>query len=195
MIDEIDSIFTKIRQCKKCVGESNIIIAPQPGIFRQKTNVLFVGQGPGIPKPNKIPTDKLLIENVCSNEEFHTAYIMSQKSWHFYTFINKITKFETSSIINIVRCPFKENYYPSFTAIKNCAEYLKRSIELINPAIIVCVGVLAYNSVKELNLNYKIIHSYHYLYLMRKGEKFYDKEVSRIKEEMMEDRNGLSQYL
>ena len=186
-------LFSEIRNCNKC--KSILCLNyPQPGLFRKNTNVLFIGQNPGIPKPELIKYDKIIIDKIIDNNQFHFAYEQAQKSWYFFNFINSITNFETSSIINICRCPTRGNIQPSLQMIENCAySYLEKSIILINPKVIICVGSFSYNIVKKLNLKYKIIHSFHYSYLIRKGKFFYEQQIKKIKNEL--ENGTLSKYI
>jgi len=181
----MNKLFSTIRKCKKCKYISNCINVPQPGLWRNNTNILFIGENPGVPKPTQILSDAILLEKNIDDNIFHKAYEDSQRSWKFYDFIINFCNWKESSIINVCRCPTKFNKELSLKMIENCNEYLLKSITLINPQIIICVGKIAQERVKRLNLKkIKIINSLHYSYLLRKGEDFMKKEINKIKKEI-----------
>lgn len=181
--DKYKGIFKKMRALK-IEGDPDIINVPEPGLFRDKTKILFIGINPGYPKPDLIPSDKVLVDPKSSDDEFHAAYEISQKSWKFHDFIANFCKFEDASILNICHFPTKFNNQPSLKAVEACKPVFAEAIDAIKPEKIICMGVLPNELVSRMKIPYKVIKSYHYSYLLRKGKDFYSREVKRIKEEI-----------
>lgn len=184
MDEKFKKHFNEIRVMGRCSYEDLCLEPIQPGLFRSKTKILFIGTNPGTLKPELIPSDKILIDNEVDDADFHAAYEKSQRAWKFYDYISKICKWEDASIITVCRCPTKNNEQPSLKMIENCEKFLFTSIELINPKYIVCVGKISYERVKRLNLSIKVIKSNHYSFLLRKGTNFYNNEIKSIRRQI-----------
>ncbi len=190
MNEEIGKHFTEIRNCQKCENISIRIDCQQPGYFPSNCKHLFILQNPAFPKLSIIPSDAILLNKNSSNEEFHTAYLESQKAWYFWKeFIKRIIpedELKFVGIINICRCPTKNNLAPPETMVNNCNEFLKKSIELINPINIIAGGSFAKAEIRKLNISnrYNIIESFHYSFLLRKSREFFEREINEIKEKL-----------
>lgn len=187
MITKCREHFSKVRQCQKCKNEEIRIDCVQPGMF-MGTKYLMIAQNPAYPKPDILKSDAILLDKNSDDGDFHSAYKKSQLLWKFYNnFIKKIIGDSYDfSIINIVRCPTKMNASPSCEMIESCNEHLIKSIELIKPEFIICVGHLAQVEVRALGLDkkYKCIFSKHYAYLLRQSQEYYESEINKIKEQL-----------
>lgn len=184
--ENLKELFSEIRNCQKCKNEDIIINCPQAGLF-MGNRYLFIAQNPAYPKPDLIPTDKILLDKNASDEEFHDAYKKSQLSWNFYNYIKSIIGDSMAfSIINVVKCPTKDNAPITDTMVFNCRKYLLKSIELINPKNIIVMGSFARDEIGNLRITYKynIIHTYHYSYLLRMGKWFVEEEIKKVKERL-----------
>ena len=186
---ETRKLFREMRE-KSVEKYDEAINLCQPGFFGGN-NILFVAQNPATPKPDKNPTDKILMNKNTTDEEFHEAYKRSQLNWKFYEFIQEIIGDSMDfSIINAVPYPTIYNQTPSCELIEECSENFKKSIELIDPKIIVCLSFVARFQIKELNIDkkYKIVYTKHYAYWMRRSRVEYLEELKRIKKELKRER-------
>jgi len=185
MEEKYKELFKCIRNCRKCVSTEYLLNYPQPGLF-MGNRVLFIGQNPGYPKPDIIESDKIIMDLNKNILEVHSAYKEAQLSWKFYNnFIKLILNDYNFSIINIVRCPTKNNFFPAQQIIRNCVDnYLVKTIELINPKHIICLGSLAKEEISKLKINkkYNIYYTKHYSYWMRISKVLFDKEINNIKQ-------------
>ena len=182
----LKELFSEIRNCQKCKNESIRIDCSQAGLFLG-TKYLFIAQNPSFPKPDLIPSDKIIMDKNSTDEEFHNAYKKSQLSWKFYNYIKEIIGDSMDfSIINVVRCPTKDNAPITDTMIFNCKPFLLKTIELINPKNIILVGRVAQDEIDKLRLSYKynIIHSPHYSFLLRMGRWYTEEEIKKVKERL-----------
>ena len=179
--------FNEIRNCKECVNENECIILPQPGLFMGK-KYLFIGQNPGYPDVNKMRLNEILLNKNTDDEKFHDTYKQIQLNWKFYNNFIKLIIGDSMdfSIINVCRCPTNMNAFPTQKMIKNCDEYLIKSVELINPKYIICVGRLTQSKIKKLELNkkYKCVFSNHYSYLLRQYKVGFNNAIRKIREEL-----------
>jgi len=179
--------FSEIRKCKKCTEEETHIDLPQPGLFLGR-KYLFIGQNPGYPNVQKMKLNEILLDKNTDDEKFHDTYKQIQLNWKFYNgFIKHIIRDSMDfSIINICRCPTKMNACPSCEMIENCNKYLLKSIELINPKYIICVGHIAQIEIKTLELDkkYKCVYSNHYAYLMRQPRNYVKNYLNEIKKQL-----------
>lgn len=84
-------------------------------------------------------------------------------------------------IANVVNCRPPKNRVPTAEEIGNCANYLLRQIELVNPEIIICLGSVASNTVVGLPVSqarghwyyhrhHKVMCTYHPSFLLRQPE-------------------------
>lgn len=181
----IRDLYNEMRKSRiglNFMGE--VLNYPQPGFFGSyPCKYLFIGQNPAVPKLDKNPSDKVLMDFNSSNEEHHNACEESQKNWHFYKYYIKkiIGDSNDFSIINIVFYPTLENKAPSHDLIFECGKYLKLLIDAIKPKNIICVGNIASQEVENLKLNnINVIKSKHYSWLMRQFKQVFEKEINMI---------------
>lgn len=163
------------------------MLLPEPGIFKEDTKYLFIGQNPGYPKPEIISTDAILLKKETTDNDFHEAYEKSQKSWKFWDFIKSIIDekdLDRVSIINTCRCPTTNNEKPTDKMVENCKRFLVESIPLIDPVYIIIMGSFAKQQLQNFNLSkHRLIYSHHYSYLAR-DRNMLEKETNRLKKEL-----------
>jgi len=184
--ENLKTLFSEIRSCQKCKNESVRIDCPQPGLFLGN-KYLFIAQNPGRPRPEDIPSDAILMNKDTTDKKFHETYKKSQLSWKFYNYIKEIIGDSMDfSIINVVRCPTKDNAPITDTMIFNCKPFLLKTIELINPKNIIVMGSFARDEISKLRMSYKynIIYTYHYSYLLRMGKWFSEEEIKKVKDRL-----------
>src|SRR5581483_11348031 len=87
-------------------------------------------------------------------------------------------KREDLYIINVLRCRPPNNRLPKSTEILNCSAFIKRTIALVNPEFILCLGSVASHTLTGLNIkdargkwfyynHHRVTATYHPSYLIR----------------------------
>ena len=125
MEDSWDLLKADCKDCMRCdLGKTrrNLVF----GVGNESARVMFVGEGPGEQEdlqgiPFVGPAGKLL------DDMLEMIDLDRSKVY----------------IANVVKCRPPRNRDPIFQEQDRCMEWLERQIELVNPAIIVCLGRIA----------------------------------------------------
>jgi uracil-DNA glycosylase family 4 len=118
----LEAIATEVRDCRRCrlhEGRTKAV----PGEGHPSTEVVFVGEGPGfnedrLGRPFVGRAGDLLVR------------LLGSIGW----------RRDEVFITNVVKCRPPENRDPEPDEIAACAPYLKRQLEVLDPALIVTLG-------------------------------------------------------
>jgi len=118
----LEEVATQVRACTRCrLHETRTLAVPGEG--SPDTEVVFVGEGPGFNE------DRQGRPFVGRAGELLTKFLATLR-W----------KREEVFITNIVKCRPPDNRDPEPDEIAACAPYLKRQLEVLDPALIVTLG-------------------------------------------------------
>jgi uracil-DNA glycosylase family 4 len=120
--DALDAIAAEVRACRRCplwTGRTKAV----PGEGDPDTDVVFVGEGPGFNedrqgRPFVGRAGELLVR------------LLATLGW----------RREEVFITNVVKCRPPENRDPEPAEVAACAPYLRRQLEILDPALIVTLG-------------------------------------------------------
>jgi uracil-DNA glycosylase family 4 len=118
----LDAIAAEVRACRRCplwVSRTQAV----PGEGDPDTEVVFVGEGPGFNedrqgRPFVGRAGELLVR------------LLATLGW----------RREEVFITNVVKCRPPENRDPEPAEVEACAPYLRRQLEILDPALIVTLG-------------------------------------------------------
>src|SRR3954452_12695918 len=118
----LDAIAAEVRSCTRCglaAGRTNAV----PGEGDADTDVVFVGEGPGFNadrqgRPSVGRAGDLLVR------------MLATLGW----------RREEVFITNVVKCRPPENRDPEPDEVAACAPYLRRQLEILDPALVVTLG-------------------------------------------------------
>jgi uracil-DNA glycosylase len=118
----LEVVATEVRSCTKCrLHETRTLAVPGEG--SPDTEVVFVGEGPGY------------------NEDRQGRPFVGRAGDLLTKFLATLQwKRDEVFITNIVKCRPPENRDPEPDEIAACAPYLKRQLEILDPALIVTLG-------------------------------------------------------
>jgi uracil-DNA glycosylase len=121
-LEELNSLICNCQKCQLGSTRKNFVF----GSGNAKADVLILGEGPGA-------------------DEDEQGLPFVGRSGKLLTDILKAIKFEREEvyITNIVKCRPPNNRAPFPSEMETCMPYLKKQIELINPKLILCVGLTA----------------------------------------------------
>ena len=118
----LDQIAAEVSVCELCplhVGRTNAV----PGEGHPDTEVVFVGEGPGF------------------NEDQQGRPFVGQAGGLLNELLKAIGwKREEVFITNVVKCRPPQNRDPEPSEIAACAPYLRRQLEVLDPAVVVTLG-------------------------------------------------------
>lgn len=121
-LGEVQEWLGDCRRCGLCHGRRKIVF----GSGNAKTRLLFVGEGPGA-------------DEDASGEPFvgKAGGLLTKilEAMHY--------KREEVYIANVVKCRPPQNRVPSPEEVTACAPFLKAQIEVIDPALIIALGLTA----------------------------------------------------
>ena len=147
MDDRWESLKTECLRCQRCdlaKTRHNVVF----GVGNEQAKVMFVGEGPGEQEdlqgvPFVGPAGKLL-DDMLEMIDLDRSRVY---------------------IANIVKCRPPRNRDPLFNEQDMCRGYLDRQIELVNPAILVCLGrIAAMNLIRD---NFRITREHGAWYNVR----------------------------
>jgi uracil-DNA glycosylase family 4 len=119
---ELTAIAAEIETCTRCPLHTHRTRAV-PGEGHPETEVVFVGEGPGY------------------NEDQQGRPFVGAAGTLLNELLNKIGwKRQEVFITNIVKCRPPGNRDPEPTEIAACAPYLRRQLEVLDPALVVTLG-------------------------------------------------------
>jgi len=156
-----------------------------PGYF-SGNKVLFVAQNPGLLKTD---TDDEYFDAYCDKDydklEILYAKALKSKRGTYGIFINDIYDDDWSSIsfTNVFKCPFQDNIIPKYIPAREI-KILENQILLVEPLVIVAVGAVARDAMKQIEwlVKDKVMTVRHPSYLKRIGE--YEETVNTYKVEL-----------
>jgi DNA polymerase len=121
-LDELNSLICNCMKCQLGDTRKNFVF----GTGNPNAEVLILGEGPGA-------------------EEDEQGLPFVGRAGKLLNDILKAIKFERDEvyIANIVKCRPPGNRVPSPDEMQKCMPYLKKQIELVNPKLILCVGLTA----------------------------------------------------
>jgi DNA polymerase len=118
----LDQIAAEVSVCTLCplhVGRTNAV----PGEGHPDTEIVFVGEGPGF------------------NEDQQGRPFVGQAGGLLNELLKAIGwKREEVFITNVVKCRPPQNRDPEPSEIAACAPYLRRQLEVLDPAVVVTLG-------------------------------------------------------
>jgi uracil-DNA glycosylase len=118
----LEAVATEVRSCTRCrLHETRTLAVPGEG--SPDTEVVFVGEGPGFNE------DRQGRPFVGRAGDLLTKYLATL-GW----------KRDEVFITNIVKCRPPDNRDPEPDEIAACAPYLRRQLEILDPALIVTLG-------------------------------------------------------
>jgi uracil-DNA glycosylase len=118
----LEVVATEVRACTRCrLHETRTLAVPGEG--NPDTEVVFVGEGPGF------------------NEDRQGRPFVGRAGDLLTKFLATLRwKRDEVFITNIVKCRPPDNRDPEPDEIAACAPYLKRQLEILDPALIVTLG-------------------------------------------------------
>lgn len=121
-LDELNSLICNCTKCELHKGRYKFVF----GSGNPEADILVIGEGPGA-------------------EEDKQGLPFVGRAGQLLTEILKAIKFEREEVYigNIVKCRPPGNRTPSPQEMETCIPYLKKQIELINPKLILCLGLTA----------------------------------------------------
>ena len=121
-LEELNSLICNCMKCQLGDTRKNFVF----GTGNPNAEVLILGEGPGA-------------------EEDEQGLPFVGRAGKLLNDILKAIKFERNDvyIANIVKCRPPGNRTPSPAEMEMCMPYLKKQIELVNPKLILCVGLTA----------------------------------------------------
>jgi uracil-DNA glycosylase family 4 len=118
----LEAIATEVRACTNCrlaAGRTNAV----PGEGSPDTEVVFVGEGPGF------------------NEDKQGRPFVGRAGGVLMEFLRSVEwRRDDVFITNVVKCRPPENRDPEPDEIAACAPYLRRQLEILDPALVVTLG-------------------------------------------------------
>jgi len=135
---DFDSLVSDVQNCKKCprmCGKTKVLSKENGNIY---SKVMFIAEAPG-----RLGADCTGIPLKGDKTGDNFEELLQSINW----------KREDVFITNTVLCnpqKTKRNDEPSTREIRNCSNYLERTIELVNPAVIVTLGKTALNALKHI---------------------------------------------
>jgi DNA polymerase len=118
----LEAVATEVRTCTKCrLHETRTLAVPGEG--SPDTEVVFVGEGPGF------------------NEDRQGRPFVGRAGDLLTKFLATLDwKRDEVFITNIVKCRPPDNRDPEPDEVAACAPYLRRQLEILDPALIVTLG-------------------------------------------------------
>jgi len=118
----LEAVATEVRSCTRCrLHETRTLAVPGEG--SPDTEVVFVGEGPGY------------------NEDRQGRPFVGRAGALLEKFLGTLRwRRDEVFITNIVKCRPPDNRDPEADEIAACAPYLRRQLEILDPAVIVTLG-------------------------------------------------------
>jgi DNA polymerase len=118
----LEAVATEVRSCTRCrLHETRTLAVPGEG--SPDTEVVFVGEGPGF------------------NEDRQGRPFVGRAGALLGKFLETLRwRREEVFITNIVKCRPPDNRDPEPEEIAACAPYLRRQLEILDPALVVTLG-------------------------------------------------------
>ena len=120
--EELQNTCMQCRNCRLCNTRTHVVF----GVGRQDADIMFIGEGPG------------------EQEDLQAIPFVGAAGKLLDDMLSIIDVNRTNCYIaNIVKCRPPMNRDPEDDEQDACFGYLQKQIELVNPAIIVCLGRVA----------------------------------------------------
>jgi DNA polymerase len=121
-LDELEKLISNCTKCRLHQNRNKFVF----GTGNPNADVLVIGEGPGA-------------------EEDKQGLPFVGRAGKLLTDMLKAIKFEREEVYigNIVKCRPPENRTPMQDEMDTCLPYLKKQVELINPKLILCLGLTA----------------------------------------------------
>lgn len=121
-LDQLEKLICDCTKCRLHQGRNKFVF----GTGNPKADVLVIGEGPGA-------------------EEDKQGLPFVGRAGKLLTDMLKAIKFEREEVYigNIVKCRPPDNRTPMPDEMDTCIPYLKKQVELINPKLILCLGLTA----------------------------------------------------
>ena len=120
--EELQNTCMQCRNCRLCNTRTHVVF----GVGRQDADIMFIGEGPG------------------EQEDLQGIPFVGAAGKLLDDMLSIIDVNRTNCYIaNIVKCRPPMNRDPEDDEQDACFAYLQKQIELVNPAIIVCLGRVA----------------------------------------------------
>jgi uracil-DNA glycosylase len=121
-LDQLEKLICDCTKCRLHQGRNKFVF----GTGNPNADVLVIGEGPGA-------------------EEDKQGLPFVGRAGKLLTDMLKAIKFEREEVYigNIVKCRPPDNRTPMQDEMDTCLPYLKKQVELINPKIILCLGLTA----------------------------------------------------
>lgn len=130
--DQFIELISEVKSCVKCsrMCNSERVLGPASGALNAKA--IFIGEAPG-----RLGADGSQIPFHGDKSGHNFEELLSQVN------LNRYDIFVTNAVLCNPKDEKGNNATPSPEEIKNCSNFLKRQIDLINPPIIVTLGAVA----------------------------------------------------
>ncbi len=121
-LEELKKYCINCKKCNLCNGRTNVVFGDGNG----NADIMFIGEGPGY------------------NEDKQGVPFVGAAGKLLDKMLNAIgLKRSDIYIANIVKCRPPNNRNPLEEESKQCIEYLRWQVKIINPKIIVCLGAVS----------------------------------------------------
>jgi len=178
-LEEVQAWLGNCKRCGLCKERNQIVF----GSGHEKAKLLFVGEGPGADE------DKQGLPFVGRAGQLLTKIIEAME-----------LRREDVYIANVVKCRPPQNRVPEPEEIEQCLPFLKAQIDLINPKLVVALGLTAARALTQTELpmgslrgqfqpiawkpNLKVMPTYHPAYLLRNpsAKKIVWEDMKQVKE-------------
>ena len=133
-LEELRAECLKCEKCGLCATRHNVVF----GVGNPRTDVLFIGEGPG------------------ENEDLKGEPFVGRGGQLLDKMLSVVdlSRDKNIYIANMVKCRPPQNRDPEEEEVAACRQWLQKQIEFIDPKIIVCLGRVA--AIRFIDLNFKV---------------------------------------
>ena len=133
-LEELRAECLKCEKCGLCATRHNVVF----GVGNPRTDVLFIGEGPG------------------ENEDLKGEPFVGRGGQLLDKMLSvvNLSRDKNIYIANMVKCRPPQNRDPEEEEVAACRQWLQKQIEFIDPKIIVCLGRVA--AIRFIDPNFKV---------------------------------------
>ena len=133
-LEELRAECLKCEKCGLCATRHNVVF----GVGNPRTDVLFIGEGPG------------------ENEDLKGEPFVGRGGQLLDKMLSVVdlSRDKNIYIANMVKCRPPQNRDPVVEEVAACRQWLQKQIEFIGPKIIVCLGRVA--AIRFIDPNFKV---------------------------------------
>ena len=133
-LEELRAECLKCEKCGLCATRHNVVF----GVGNPRTDVLFIGEGPG------------------ENEDLKGEPFVGRGGQLLDKMLSVVdlSRDKNIYIANMVKCRPPQNRDPEEEEVAACRQWLQKQIEFIDPKIIVCLGRVA--AIRFIDPNFKV---------------------------------------